>query len=258
VGDFLAGYIEPHTGLPAPSHDLWEERYGIHAFTVGTVWSGLEASARFAQLFGEEDRADRYRAVAERIRGATIRHMWSEEAQSYVRMVSVRKDGVVEQHHVPDSSIYGLIRFGMIAPDDPRAVATMQSLRAHLTCKTSIGGVARYFNDYYYQISQDTATIPGNPWFICTLWMAEYDVMRAQTLEDLAMVRDTLEWVHARALPSGSLAEQVHPLTGAPLSVSPLTWSHATLVGVVDRYLTKRRELLAEAEERLRRRVFES
>jgi GH15 family glucan-1,4-alpha-glucosidase len=258
VGDFLSGYIEPHTGLPAPSHDLWEERYGIHAFTVGTVWGGLEASARFAQLFGEDDRAVRYRAVAERIRGATMRHMWSEEAQSYVRMVSVRKDGAVEQHHVPDSSIYGLIRFGMIAQDDPRAVATMQSLRENLTCKTPIGGVARYFDDYYYQVTKDTATVPGNPWFICTLWMAEYDVMRARTLEDLECVRDTLEWVRARALPSGSLAEQVHPLTGAPLSVSPLTWSHATLVGVVDRYLTKRRELLAEAEERLHRRVFES
>src|SRR6185312_1637673 len=140
VGDFLAGYIEPHTGLPAPSHDLWEERYGIHAFTVGTVWSGLQACARFAQLFGEDERADRYHTVAERIRGATIRHMWSEEDQSFVRMVSVRKDGVVERHHVPDSSIYGLIRFGMIAPHDPRAVATMQSLRENLTCKTSIGG----------------------------------------------------------------------------------------------------------------------
>ena len=71
-------------------------------------------------------------------------------------------------------------------------------------------------------------------------------------------MRDTLEWVRARALPSGSLAEQVHPITGAPLSVSPLTWSHATLVGVVNRYLTMRRELLAEAEERMHRRVFET
>jgi GH15 family glucan-1,4-alpha-glucosidase len=258
IGDFLAGYIEPHTGLPAPSHDLWEERYGIHAFTVGTVWSGLEASARFAQLFGEDDRAARHRAVAERMRRATLRHMWSEEANSYVRMVTVRRDGVVEQHHVPDSSIYGLIRFGMIAPDDPRAIATMASLKAALTCKTPIGGVARYYNDYYYQISQDLEMIPGNPWFICTLWMAEYDVMRAKTIEDLEPVRATLEWVRARALPSGSLAEQVHPLTGAPLSVSPLTWSHSTLVGVVDRYLAKRREILAEAELLTRKRVFET
>jgi GH15 family glucan-1,4-alpha-glucosidase len=93
-------------------------------------------------------------------------------------------------------------------------------------------------------VSDDIENIPGNPWFICTLWMAEYDVMMARSLDDLEPVRETLDWVRQRALRSGVLAEQVHPLTGAPLSVSPLTWSHATLVGLIDRYLAKRRELI--------------
>ena len=35
------------------------------------------------------------------------------------------------------------------------------------------------------------------------------------------------------------LAEQVHPYTGGPLSVSPLTWSHATLVSVVGNYVRR-------------------
>jgi GH15 family glucan-1,4-alpha-glucosidase len=244
VGDFLVGYREKHTGLPAPSHDLWEERYGIHAWTVGTVWGGLEAGARFAALFGEADRAERFRHAAREIRDATLKHMWAEEEKSFVRMVIVDADGKVAQHHVPDSSIYGLIRFGMIAPDDPRAVMTMRSLRDNLCCRTTVGGVARYRNDYYYQISGDIENIPGNPWFICTLWMAEYDVMMARSLEELEPVRETLDWVLRRAFRSGVLAEQVHPLSGAPLSVSPLTWSHATLVGLVDRYLAKRLELI--------------
>jgi hypothetical protein len=87
--------------------------------------------------------------------------------------------------------------------------------------------------------------VPGNPGFICTLWFAEYDIMMARTLDDLKPVLDCLEWCRARALRSGVLAEQVHPMTGMPLSVSPLTWSHSTLVGVVDRYLVRRREILA-------------
>ena len=131
----------------------------------------------------------------------------------------------------------------------------MRNLRETLTCKTPIGGVARYRNDYYYQITTDIETVPGNPWFICTLWLAEYDVMTARSLDDLAPVREVLEWVHTRALRSGSLAEQVHPLTGAPLSVCPLTWSHATLVGVVDRYLARRQHLLSLMDERNRLRV---
>jgi GH15 family glucan-1,4-alpha-glucosidase len=39
------------------------------------------------------------------------------------------------------------------------------------------------------------------------------------------------------------LAEQVHPYTHAPLSVSPLTWSHATVVMTVREYLAKRAAL---------------
>lgn len=246
IADFMATFREPHTGLPAPSFDLWEERYGIHAWTVGTVWAGLEAAARFASLFGESANAQRYRQAACEVHAAAIRYLWSDEDDSFVRMVTVDEDGQVQTHHVPDSSIYGLIRFGMIAPDDPHAVKTMRALRDCLTCKTPIGGIARYRNDYYYQISNDIDAIPGNPWFICTLWMAEYDVATARTLADLAPVREVLAWVQRRALRSGAQAEQVHPITGAPLSVSPLTWSHATLVGLVDRYLARRRVLLAQ------------
>ena len=52
-----------------------------------------------------------------------------------------------------------------------------------------------------------------------------------------------LQWAARHALPSGVLAEQIHPLTGAPLSVSPLTWSHATVVDVVQRFIEKREML---------------
>jgi GH15 family glucan-1,4-alpha-glucosidase len=121
----------------------------------------------------------------------------------------------------------------------------MQALRDALTCRTPTGGIARYRNDYFYQISSDIDTVPGNPWFICTLWFAEYDIMMARSLDDLKPVLACLDWCRARALRSGALAEQVHPMTGTPLSVSPLTWSHSTLVGVVDRYLARRREILA-------------
>jgi GH15 family glucan-1,4-alpha-glucosidase len=35
------------------------------------------------------------------------------------------------------------------------------------------------------------------------------------------------------------LAEQVHPITGHPLSVSPLTWSHSAFVWAVLLYVEK-------------------
>ena len=54
---------------------------------------------------------------------------------------------------------------------------------------------------------------------------------------DVAPAIELMQWVTDHALPSGVLAEQVHPLTGEPLSVSPLTWSHATFVATVHRVL---------------------
>jgi len=39
------------------------------------------------------------------------------------------------------------------------------------------------------------------------------------------------------------LPEQVHPHTGAPLSVSPFSWSHAQVVSVVRGYLERLRFL---------------
>jgi len=44
-------------------------------------------------------------------------------------------------------------------------------------------------------------------------------------------------------LPSGVMAEQLHPYTGEPLSVSPLTWSHAAYVRVVREYLDRTAQL---------------
>src|SRR5207247_1287158 len=100
-------------------------------------------------------------------------------------------------------------------------------------------GIARYENDYYHQQSQDLANVPGNPWFICTLWLAQWAIATARTKADLKPAVALFEWCVHHGLPSGVLAEQVHPYTHAPLSVSPLTWSHATFVMAVQEYLAQ-------------------
>ena len=57
----------------------------------------------------------------------------------------------------------------------------MRAVEQKLWVKTGVGGVARYENDYYHRVSSDIATVPGNPWFICTLWLADYFIARAKT-----------------------------------------------------------------------------
>ena len=53
-----------------------------------------------------------------------------------------------------------------------------------------------------------------------------------------------LQWVVDHALPSGVLAEQVDPYTDAPLSASPLTWSHAEYIATVRWYAGKHQRLM--------------
>jgi GH15 family glucan-1,4-alpha-glucosidase len=245
--DFLAGYIDPLTGLPEPSYDLWEERRGVMSFTVAAVWAGLQAAANFAQLYGETGLATRYREVADGIRQGTRRFLFDPELNRFVRRIYLRPDGTTARDPTIDSSVYGLWYFGMLPADDPQLVSTMKAVYDRLWCKTDVGGIARYENDWYYQVSQDIANVPGNPWFICTMWYGQWLVGRARSLAELGPAGEILEWVAAAALPSGILSEQLDPYSKAPLSVSPLTWSHATVVSLVHEYVRKRKALLAAA-----------
>jgi GH15 family glucan-1,4-alpha-glucosidase len=125
----------------------------------------------------------------------------------------------------------------MYPSTDSRIVATMAAIEARLWVKTPVGGLARYEGDPYRQVSRDRVQVPGNPWFVTTLWLAEWYATVAHTPAELQRASDLLTWVTRHALPSGVLAEQIHPYTGAPLSVSPLTWSHAGFVAAVHSYL---------------------
>jgi len=231
--------------LPAPSYDLWEERRGIHSFTVAAVWAGLQAAANFTEMFGDVELTEQYRQAAAEIKEAAIKYLFDRKLGRFLRSISVNTDGDVEPDYTIDSSICGLFLFGMLQATDPLIESTMVGLIDRLWCKTKTGGMARYENDKYHQVSQDITNIPGNPWFVCTMWVAEYYIARAQSLDDLKPARDILGWTERCAMSSGILAEQVHPHTCAPLSVSPLTWSHAALVTSIHRYINKYRELQA-------------
>lgn len=247
VGDFLARYREPHTRLPAASYDLWEERRGIAAFTTGAVWAGLHAAARFTDAFGESAQSEKYRRAATEIRDATSRVMFDPRLGRFVRMVNVSAQGEITADSTIDVSIAGLYLFGMFEADDPKIVATMEQIISRLTVKTPIGGLARYENDYYFQVSKDLPNVPGNPWILSTLSIAHWYASRARTTAELQKAIDILMWATSRALPSGVLPEQVDPYTGKVLSVAPLTWSHAAFVLAVHR-VAERLNAFAAAE----------
>jgi GH15 family glucan-1,4-alpha-glucosidase len=290
AADFLVRYRDPATNLPLPSYDLWEERWGVHAFTVASVYAGLDAARQFAECFGDEERAETYRNAAEQVQQAFTDYMWSEAHDYFLRRVvpadrdrtafligevaagrnpyestqqlytGLPGDGQngdgqrwaahqTQVHHEPDavidSSLFAIFAMNLLPADDPRVVKTMQAVEQRLWVKTEVGGLARYTDDHYHQVANEPDVVPGNPWFICTLWLADYYIARAEDAQQLRQAAPLLEWVAERALPSGCLAEQVHPHTNEPLSVCPLTWSHATVVATLVKYLNKLSDMTA-------------
>ncbi|MBI5015484.1 MAG: glycoside hydrolase family 15 protein [Deltaproteobacteria bacterium] len=240
AADFLCRYRDAETGLPSASYDLWEERKGTFSFTVGAVFGGLAAASLFCTVFGETERAERYRACAAEVRDAASRHLWREDLGRFCRGIRAREGGELEVDPAPDASLWGLFAFGLYGAGDPRIRATVDALRERLWVRTDVGGLARYEGDGYHRVSPE---LPGNPWILCTLWLADYLTERASTEEDLSEALDVLEWAPRHALASGVLAEQVDPFTGRPLSVSPLTWSHATFVASTQRLARRRTKI---------------
>jgi len=241
AADFLCSYRDRETGLPSASYDLWEERRGVFSFTVGAVFGGITAASLFCRIFGETKREENYRRHAAEIRDAASTHLWKEELGRFCRGLLVPNGSSPEVDYSLDSSLWGLFAFGLYKPTDPRIKATMEALRKELWVKTEIGGMARYKGDSYHKDSghRNSGEVPGNPWIICTLWLADYLIENASTEEDLSQALDLLKWAGQRSLPSGVLPEQVNPHSGCPLSVSPLAWSHAAFITSIHRLSRK-------------------
>jgi GH15 family glucan-1,4-alpha-glucosidase len=112
--------------------------------------------------------------------------------------------------------------FGILPPDDPKVVRTMEAIEREL--KRPTGGIARYLHDNYYGYM--------NSWIICTLWLSQWH----SAVGNLNRALELLDWCASHIHPAGLMSEQIDD-QGKPLSVLPLAWSHSAYVLAVLEYL---------------------
>lgn len=211
-----AEYLTKHldeTGLPASSFDLWEERKGVHTYSACTVYAGLYGASELARTLGDYAKAETWAEAAARVKQAVRNRLYDEKEKRFRRSL---------EDPTLDSSTFAVWYFGILPPDDPRVVRTMEAIEQELIRPT--GGVARYHQDRYYGYM--------NSWIICTLWLAQWHT----ACGNLKRALELLEWCAAHAHPTGLLPEQVDS-EGKPWSVLPLAWSHSTYVLAVLEYL---------------------
>ncbi len=237
AGDFLCAFIDPETGLPLPSVDLWEQSDGQHSYSAAATYGGLAACATMAARH-EPALASGYLAAAARVRAAIEEHLWSERHGRYLRTRwAARADAEGEQPPAifdrrlryptrtvrsadredarVDSSLLGLAwPFRAVDPGSPRMRSTIAAVERELGLPD--GGMLRHEGDDY---------AGGNPWLISTLWLG----LAKRLVGDDAGLSRALVYALAQETALGLLPEQV-TRTGEPAWVVPLGWSHAMLV----------------------------
>jgi GH15 family glucan-1,4-alpha-glucosidase len=224
---------------------MWEERRGVFTFTCSTVYAALVAAAEIAGLFNDQERRATYGEAAAHLREAMVKRLWIEEEGRFARGLLLLDDDSLALDPSVDASTFAVFYFDVFPAASAMVGGTMEAIRERLWVQTEVGGIARYEGDGYHRISEETSRVPGNPWLICTLWLAEHTLRRAQTIAELQSALDLVRWARSKARPSLILPEQIDPYDGQPLSVAPLTWSHAQIVSIVRAYLDARRRLSA-------------
>lgn len=227
MANFMAGYIDDRTGLPKSSYDLWEEVFETTTYTTSVVYAALMAAAELADAANDSDHAVAWRTAADDIYDAAHKHLFNTSRQSFYKGLVASENGIRYDETIDVSSIFGAFMFGLFPVGSHELTAAVATMERTFDFAPGINGLPRYENDNYYRVNFAT---PGNWWNITTLWMAQYysETGNPEKAEKI------LTWVGSHAVATtGILSEQINPDDGTPLSVAPLTWSHAEYVATL-------------------------
>lgn len=193
-----------------PDEGIWEVRGGQRHFVFSKImaWVAVDRGIRLAEIGGGEA-ADlgRWREARERLRAEIESRGVDPDTGAFVQAYD--SDAL-------DASALQAVLQGFVAPDDPRALATIDAVESGLT---NNGHVYRYRG-------ADGLTGGEGTFVFCTLWLAAAEAYAGRT--DRA--RRRLETVLSLGNDLGLLAEEIDASTGEMLGNFPQAFSH---IGVV-------------------------
>lgn len=226
AANFLAQFIDDSTGLPHASYDLWEEKFLTTTYTTAVTYQALLVAAEFATQFEYPDDAVAWKTVAEKLLSQT-NVFFEPDRETLRKGYLLQEDGSLKFDNTLDiSSIYAVMMFGFHQKSADQLHYSVGEVERTMLDYSPSGGCPRYEYDRYFESSPPFL---GNPWFVSTLWLAQYYIRIGKSEK----ARDYLNWSIEHAQPSGALAEQVNPNNGSSVSVSPLVWSHAEFINTV-------------------------
>jgi alpha,alpha-trehalase len=197
-----------------PDRGVWEVRGDARHFTASKVmcWVALDRGVRMAEARGDNERAERWRSVAEEIHADVCEH-------------GIDERGVFVQHYETealDASLLLIPLMRFLPPDDERVRATVLAIADELT---EDGLVLRYRVD----ATDDGLEGEEGTFTICSFWLVSGLTRIGETERARALCERLLSF----ASPLELYAEEIDASTGRHLGNFPQAFTHLSLVNAV-------------------------
>ncbi|MFY9819666.1 MAG: glycoside hydrolase family 15 protein [Pseudolabrys sp.] len=191
-----------------PDSGIWEYRgrQRVHTHSAAMCWAGCQRLAAIANHLNLPERAAYWGGIADHIGEQVLKHAWNPKRKAF--SAAFDSDDL-------DASALLLAELGLVAPDDPRFVSTVEAIGHELR---------RGFNVMRYVAADDFGQ-PESAFLICRFWLVDalWEIGRQEEARDMFV--DALR-IRNRY---GLLSEDVHPVTGKLWGNFPQTYSMSGL-----------------------------
>jgi GH15 family glucan-1,4-alpha-glucosidase len=192
-----------------PDAGIWEYRgrSRVHTYSASMCWAACSRLAAIAHHLGIDDRAAHWASTADRIQETLLQQAWNEKRQAFTAAFG---------HDDLDASVLLLPEIGLVDPDDPRFVGTLEAIQRELLRGKQM---LRY-------ASEDDFGFPESAFLICRFWLIDALWWVGRKDEARELFNDALN--HRNRY--GLLSEDIHPATGQLWGNFPQTYSMAGLI----------------------------
>jgi len=193
----------------APDSGIWEYRgrKRVHTHSATMCWAGCQRLEAIAAHLGLPDRAKYWGGAADKIGVELLERAWSPKRKAFC--------GAFGSDEL-DASTLLFAELGLVSPEDPRFVSTVQAIEKELR---------RDFHVMRY-VAADDFGLPETAFLICRFWLIDaiWSLRRREEARDM--------FVDALRLRNryGLLSEDVHPVTGKLWGNFPQTYSMSGLI----------------------------
>ncbi len=220
----LADFVGPD-GLHREAADLWETFRGSFTYTNAAIYAALKRASFCARLVDERGVAQDWLRVAQRVKQAVSKLLWTGDHFRRGRTAAGENDDT------PDSSTLGVVvPFGLLSPSAPAERRQIELhlawVERHLTRELDGGrGIARFPGESY---------LGGAIGAVNTLWMAEALLALAEGLgpddprrtgELVQRAEEYMRFVAAHSAPNGLLPELIGVTEWPPYWAAPHAWA---------------------------------